>query len=472
MGMATTDQNKVLNEGKRGCHADGHSLPAWEWRGGAPPRRLPLPLPAGLVSDPMKSRTRITIAQSQRLSLNTQLTAAIRILRAGADDLTALLEEHAAANPALRLGRSAPGDWLPRWTDAMARAWGPGRGPDVEEMAGPGASLHAHVLGEIARLRLSPAERRVAALMAEALDPSGWLGRPLAAIAEEAAVPSAMAEGVLLRLQTMEPTGLFARGLEDCLRLQAAEARELDPVMDGVLARLPLLASRELALVARQIGTTEAEVADRLRRLRRYDPKPGARFDAGAAPVPEPDLVAERGEGARWEVRLNRSSLPTLSVSADPAGDQTAARAMVRLVEGRNATLLKVAQEILKRQEAALAEGFGALVPMTMADVAQALGLHQTTVSRVVAGASVDTPRGTWWLRALFSAAVRPGAPAGAALRDALARMVASEDPAAPLTDARLAADLAGAGAPLARRTVAKYREMLGIPPAHARRRR
>jgi RNA polymerase sigma-54 factor len=420
----------------------------------------------------MKSRTRITIAQSQRLSLNARLITSIRILRADTAELTAMLEDHAATNPALQLGRPAPGAWLPRWTDALARAWGPGSGPDIEALAGPGASLHAHVAREIARLRLAPAERRFALLLAEALEPSGWLGRPPDQIAEAAGVAPDMADLVLTRLQAMEPTGLFARGLEECLRLQAGEAGELDPVMDGVLARLPLLATRELALIARQIGTTEDEVAERLRRLRRYDPKPGARFAPGAAPVPEPDLVVERGAGGRWEVRLNRSSLPTLTVAEAPPEGRAAAQMVLRLVEGRNATLLKVAQEVLRRQEAALTAGFGALVPMTMAEVAQALGLHQTTVSRVVAGSSVDTPQGTWWLRALFSSAVRDGAPAGAALRDALARMVATEDPGAPLTDARLAADLAGAGAPLARRTVAKYRDLLGIPPAHARRRR
>lgn len=420
----------------------------------------------------MKSRTRITIAQTQRLSLNTQLTAGIRILRADAAELTAFLEEQAAVNPALRLGRSAPGDWLPRWTDALARASGGSPGHGVEEIASAGASLAAHVAQEIAGLRLSPEERRVAALLAEALEPSGWLGRPVGRVAAQAGVPQAMAEAVLRRLQGIEPTGIFARDLQECLWLQAEEAGEMDPVMAGVLDRLALLAARDLALIGRQIGAPEAEVAERLRRLRRYDPKPGARFGDGAAPVPEPDLVARKGEGGRWEVRLNRSSLPTLSVAEGPVEGRAAARALVRLVEGRNATLLKVAQEMLRQQQAALEAGFGALVPMTMAGVARRLGLHQSTVSRVVAGAAVDTPRGTWWLRALFSTAVREGAPAGAALRDALARMVAAEDPAAPLTDAQLAADLAGAGAPLARRTVAKYREMLGIPPAHARRRR
>ena len=152
------------------------------------------------------------------------------------------------------------------------------------------------------------------------------------------------------------------------------------------------------------------------------------------------------------------------------ADGRAAARELIRLVENRNATLLTVGQEILSRQEAALNEGSGALVPMTMAEVAAAVGLHESTISRVVAGTAVDTPGGTWWLRALFTGAVREGGPAAGALRDRLARLIAAEDPAAPLSDEDLARALATDGAPIARRTVAKYRAVLNLPPAHRRR--
>jgi len=417
----------------------------------------------------MKSRTRITIAQSQRLSLNTSLTASIHILRADAAGLTALLEEQAAENPQLVLGPPPQQEWLPRWTDALMRMRGAGGEMPEVEAAGP--SLSAHVTAAIAGLRLPVRAQRVADLLVMALEPAGWLGQPLQKIAVEAGVTPDEAEAVLRRVQEIEPTGLFARNLAECLRLQAEEAGELDPVMAGVLDRLPLVAAGALAKIARELRSDEAEVALRIRRLRGYDPKPGARFAHGAAPVAAPDLAARPGADG-WEISLNRSALPTLSVGDGKGPQQAAARAMIRLVEGRNATLLNVGREILRRQQAALDDGLSALVPMTMADVAEALGLHQTTVSRVVAGAAVDTPRGTFWLRAMFSPAVRKDGPAGAAMRDALARMVSAEDPEAPLSDADLAAALAGAGAPLARRTVAKYRGMLGIPPAGARRRR
>ena len=184
-----------------------------------------------------------------------------------------------------------------------------------------------------------------------------------------------------------------------------------------------------------------------------------------------PDLLGEKG-AAGWIVSLNRSALPSVSVADGRAKGRAEARALIRMIEGRNATLLSVGQDVLNRQTAALEAGFGALVPMTMAEVAQALGLHEGTISRVVAGTAVDTPRGTWWLRALFTKAPREGGPTAGALRDRLARLVAEEDPDHPLSDDALATALAEGGAPIARRTVAKYRMMLNLPPAHRRRRR
>jgi RNA polymerase sigma-54 factor len=201
--------------------------------------------------------------------------------------------------------------------------------------------------------------------------------------------------------------------------------------MRAVLDRLTLVARGEIDRLAREAGLTEAEVRTRIGRLRRYDPKPGTGFEAAAAPVREPDLIAEK-TGTGWQVSLNRSTLPAVSVAEGRGKGRAEARAILRMIEGRNTTLLAVGQEILTRQAAVLDEGLGALVPMTMADVAAALALHESTVSRVVAGTSVDTPRGTWWLRAFFTRAAQDGGPAAGALRDRLARLVAAEDPATP----------------------------------------
>ncbi len=414
----------------------------------------------------MKSRTRISVHQTQRMALTTGLATSIRILHADAAGLTRYLEEAAAENPQIILTRPQVQEWLPRWKSAF--------GSDAErpEQEAAGPSLVSHVLGMIEALRLDPAEGRIALALAEALEPSGWIGRALPAIAGQLGVTVPAVESVLGRLQQqVEPTGLFARNLAECLRLQAEEAGELDRPMAALLARLDLLAKGEIDRIAREAGLELADLRQAFGRLRSYDPKPGAGFEITAAPVREPDLIAEKG-AAGWIVSLNRSALPSVSVADGRAKGRAEARALIRMIEGRNATLLSVGQDVLNRQTAALEAGFGALVPMTMAEVAQALGLHEGTISRVVAGTAVDTPRGTWWLRALFTKAPREGGPTAGALRDRLARLVAEEDPDHPLSDDALATALAEGGAPIARRTVAKYRMMLNLPPAHRRRRR
>ncbi|RYI96564.1 MAG: RNA polymerase sigma-54 factor, partial [Acetobacteraceae bacterium] len=308
--------------------------------------------------------------------------------------------------------------------------------------------------------------------LAEALEPSGWIGQTLPSIAAKLGVAVPAVESVLRQLQDRaEPTGLFARNLAECLRLQAQDAEELDRPMQVLLGRLDLLAKGELDRIARDAGLELSDLRQAFSRLRGYDPKPGAGFEVSAAPVREPDLIAEKG-AAGWIVSLNRSALPSVSVAEGRAKGRAEARALIRMIEGRNATLLSVGQEVLTRQTAALEEGLGALAPMTMADVASAVGVHESTISRVVAGTAVDTPRGTWWLRALFTQAAREGGLAAGALRDRLARLVAEEDPEHPLSDEALALALAEIGGPVARRTVAKYRTMLNLPPAHRRRRR
>lgn len=414
----------------------------------------------------MKSRNRISVQQTQRMALTTGLATSIRILRADAAGLSRYLEEQAAENPQILLAKPQVQDWLPRWKSAFAS--------DAErpEQAAAGPSLVSHVLGMIEALRLDPDDQRIAIALAEALEPTGWIGRSVAAIAAQLGQGIPAVETVLRRLQeSAEPTGLFARNLAECLRLQAEEAGELNPAMTAILDRLDLLAKGEIDRIARETGLDPADLRQAFGRLRSYDPKPGAGFEANAAPVREPDLIAEKG-AAGWIVSLNRSALPSVSVAEGRGKGRAEARALIKMIEGRNATLLSVAQDILTRQTAALEAGLGAMVPMTMAEVAEALGLHESTISRVVSGTAVDTPRGTWWLRALFTQAPREGGPAAGALRDRLARLVAAEDPEAPLSDEALATALAQGGAPIARRTVAKYRAMLNLPPAHRRRRR
>lgn len=414
----------------------------------------------------MAQRPTIEVRQTVRLKLTTGLRASLAILRLDAMALERHLEEQAAENAALVLTPAAPRDWLPRWEGVLGAPRG-----EMPDVAGPGPSLMAHVMAEIDRRMTTPRDRRIALALTEALAPSGWLDRPLAAIARELGLKVAEIEAVLQRLQEIEPVGLFARDLAECLKLQAQEAGIYDRGMKVVLAHLDLLARGETGRIAALAGLTEAEVLRRFRRIRTMNPKPGTAFDALAAePLREPDLTVRRvGDG--WKVELNRSALPEISVGEGTAEARLAARGLVQMVAARSETLLRVGAEIMRRQRPALEAGPGRLVPMTMAEVAAALDLHESTVSRVVAGAAIDTPFGVWWLRKLFSAGV--GETSAAALREALSRQIAAEDAQAPLSDEALALALSAAlGVSIARRTVAKYRSMLGIPVAGRRKAR
>ena len=189
----------------------------------------------------MKSRTRISVQQTQRMALTTGLATSIRILRADAAGLSRYLEEQAAENPQIILTRPQVQDWIPRWKSAF--------GSDAErpEQEAAGPSLVSHVLGTIEALRLDATGTRIAMALAEALEPSGWIGRSLTSIAAQLMVSITAVESVLHRLQArVEPTGLFARNLADCLRLQAEEAGELDRPMLALLGRLDLLAKGEI----------------------------------------------------------------------------------------------------------------------------------------------------------------------------------------------------------------------------------
>jgi len=254
---------------------------------------------------------RITISQTLRLQLNLGLAASIRLLRADASGLTRYLEEQAAANPHVALERPATGDWLPRWSTAFQRA-----GPlELPAQVSAGPSLVAHVMAGIERLTAPGRERTIAGVLVEALEPSGWLGRPVEVLAQVAGASLPETEAVLAKLQRIEPVGLFARSLGQCLRLQAADAGCLDGVMTVLLDHLDLLAAGQFARLARLCRVAESEITARLRLIRSFDPKPGAQFDPGAAPLREPDLVASRGSGG-WQVALNRSALPTVGLRA------------------------------------------------------------------------------------------------------------------------------------------------------------
>lgn len=358
--------------------------------------------------------------------------------------------------------------WLPRWLMVWQDLAQRGKGDlALGGLAAASPGLAAHALQALPHLVPDRQDIPVAMALIEALAPSGWIDRPLAQIATETAKALDDVERVLSQLQRIEPPGLFARNLAECLRLQAEDAGQLDAVMESVLSRLDLLAAQDFTLLSRLAGCSVVDIFTRFRQLRSFQPKPGTLFSPAASPQREPDLTAEP-EGDGWNIRLNRGALPTLTIDGTAEG-AAEARLLLRLVEARNTTLLEVGRALLGHQRPALDHGLAALRPLTMQDLADALALHKSTISRVVAGTAVDTPHGTWWLRSLFSPDMGADLAAGA-LRAQLQRLVGAEDPAHPMSDADLARILSSGGVSIARRTVAKYRVQLHIPPRHRRR--
>lgn len=433
-----------------------------------------------------------TLGHRQSMVVNAQLQQAIHLLALGNADLTSFIEKQSEENPFVEL---AP---LPRVaadrvsSSSSVRASG---GDDWDRIGAlaedPGPSLYAHVTAAISRLDLVPEELAVASVFLDALEPSGWLGQPVANIALRAGVTEDAALALLSKLQSIEPAGLFARTLAECLRLQAAERGILTARFGAILDNLKLLAQADLKGLARACGCKLDDLKTDLRALRALNPKPGAMFETYIQPQRPPDLIVSQANDG-WHVDLNRSTLPRVLVRAAEAKAVTqrcaektsayvgerlsVARWLARAVEHRNQTILKVGAEVVRRQTAFLEGGAAHLRPMILREVADAIGVHESTVSRVTSGMLVATPQGTFPLKSFFSAALSgsageaPGS--AAAVRHRIKQLIQAEAAEDPLSDETIAKIVSKEGVVLARRTVAKYRDMLSIPSSSERRRR
>lgn len=425
----------------------------------------------------LASSTSWVLQQTRLLRITRSLGQAINLLKFSNRELAAFLAFHGAVNPHLSLG--AIGDPPDRAAARAAAKKGAAADPfPVDQIASAAAGLHEHAWREICLVLSSARERSIAGHFLEALEATGWLGRSVADIARDAGCDRREAEAILQKIQHIDPPGLFARSLAECLKLQAEDAEVLTEELSCLLDNLPMLARGEFDELAMVCGCSRKDIAAHFATIRGFNPKPGLAFgfdDIGSA---APDLVVSMsGDGIK--VDLNRSSLPTITVR-DATGlteaDQRmldAAKSVARAVERRNISTLQIATEIIRRQSEFLRDGPASLKPLTLRDVAKATGLHESTVSRVTAGLRVDTPRGPLGLRDFFSGALATeGDPIStAAVRTRIGAMIEAEDPAHPLSDAEIAARLSDDGIQIARRTVTKYREGLRMPGIAARRR-
>jgi len=407
----------------------------------------------------MKLAPSLALRQRTQLKLGQELQRALGFMALDNLELARRLEEAAAENPWLSL----------RIPPALDRA-----GPDAS-VASDGPSLIGHVLAQLPRLVPAAGDRRIALALAEELDGSGLLCRPLSEIARRCGASLDVVKAVLAQVQRIEPRGLFARSLSECLLLQLPEEEAQDSRMRRLLDALPALARGGPAALARDSGLSEAEVAACLARLRRLDPRPASGFSAAPAQVRVADLVfTETPTG--WRADLNPETTPTARLAEAgstevPRGSALSrargeARSLIAALERRNASLLALGQVLAREQGGFLSDGEIAQRPLTRRAVARELGLHESTVGRMVKSGAAATPSGTLPLCRFFCRDVRRGGDGDAGAPALMARivaLVAEEPPNAPLSDAQIAQRLADEGYSVSRRVTAKLRARAGL---------
>lgn len=485
----------------------------------------------------------LSVKQKQSLVMTPQLQQAIKLLQMTNLDIQSFLEDQALENPFLEVEASrsstselaAPAapdastdsagvaDLADSMRDGAALADDPTAHVDVENRFESNAldfgrtttpksgdvdwdgianlvpdqpeTLMEFVVRQVDLSIFDPRQRFIAYEFTDALEPTGWLGRTVDDVADKCRCSSEEALAVLDLLQCLEPEGVFARSLAECLHIQAREQNMLSATMKVVLDNLEVLGRGDLQVLARKAKCDVSEIAECLKQIREFNPKPGEAFEAAPLRISAPDVIVTRGADG-WVVDLNRSTLPSLIINEDYASavsvanrkakdDETksyaaealgSARWLRRALDQRNSTTLKISAEIVAQQADFLTHGLSALKPLSLKNVAEAVGMHESTVSRVTSGLMLATPKGSFPMKSLFSVSIAASddgdSKAAGAVRDMIKSIVDAEPAGRPLSDDTIAKMVSEKGVKLARRTVAKYRDMLRIPSSSERRRR
>ena len=430
---------------------------------------------------------RMEFRQQQTLVMTPQLQQSIKLLQMSNVELAEYVSAEVEKNPLIDIrpaapltGPAAPGGGVSGDTTA----------DDMIQRVAADTTLWENIQAQLRFMRLDEATLEAALILADELEDDGYLRVPPQEIAERHRLTMPQIARGLRAVQACEPTGVGARTLQECLALQLRERDRLDPAMEALLANLHLTAKGRREDLERLCGVDAEDISDMLDELRALDPKPGLRFGAAPVQAAVPDIYVTRGP-AGLSVELNTETLPRVLVDnayvADLGSDTTSARAfisecrssanwLVRALEQRARTILKVATEIVLQQERFFSDGVAAMRPLTQRAVADRIGVHESTISRVAASKYLACDQGVFELRFFFSSAI-PSASGGeahsaTAVQTRIRAMVEAEKPAKPLSDDTLVALLKEEGIDIARRTVAKYRTVLGIPSSVERRRR
>jgi RNA polymerase sigma-54 factor len=477
---------------------------------------------------------RLDIRQSQSLVMTPQLQQAIRLLALSNLEVESFIAEEIERNPLLDTGAGEEGPAAEAPPEAaenppeadsfgegeapldldvndenlhqdsasdraldgglgmegLGSGGGEGEGPDFDSFAAEGLSLHEHLLAQAGE-RLSGRDLVIAGQIVEQVDETGYLLASTLDLASRLGIPLAEVERVLAIVQGFDPSGVAARSLAECLALQAKEADRYDPAMARLIDNLDYLAKGNFGALRRICGVDDEDLADMVRELRAYDPKPGCRF-AGSERVEAvvPDVfIARRGFG--WAVELNSATLPRLLVNRRYYAELTggadrrskawlseclaSANWLIKALDQRARTIVRVVSEIVKQQDGFFRHGVAQLRPLTLRQVAEAIGMHESTVSRVTSNKYLFCDRGLFELKYFFTSGIQSAdggdAVSAEAVKSHIKALIAAERPDAILSDDQLVDLLRAKGFDIARRTVAKYREAIGLGSSVQRRR-
>lgn len=468
----------------------------------------------------MELRPNLFAQTKQSIAITPRVIQSIKLLKYGHDELCAYLMEQEERNPLIEVvlpetrpglgggqtpksdtGAQGPNTSTPSKTasSTSGSSLGTGSGSaasgdlrSIEETFAASLTLREHLLRQVELNIRNEVDKLIANELVESIEPDGYLRRDLDEIADCLGVGFERLEAVLGEVQKFEPTGVGARNLSECLRLQLNDAGGLTPAMATLLDNLDVLASFDLAALARLCKVDQQDVAAMARAIRQLDPRPGKKFDSEAVMPAMPDVNVEVRQDGTAHVELNSALLPKVLVNREYYAEMRAvatgdddtrfvsdcmkdASWLTRNLDQRANTLLKVATEIVKRQKEFLLHGVEHIKPLCQGDVADAIGMHRSTVCRAISGKYMMTNRGLFELKYFFSNALHASdgqADVSAESIRARIRTLIEEEPSTKvLSDDAIMAKLRDEGVEIARRTVAKYREMMGIPSSSVRRR-
>jgi RNA polymerase sigma-54 factor len=355
-------------------------------------------------------------------------------------------------------------------------------------------TLNEHLHDQLSASGLSPTEGVIAGVLIDAVDEGGYLRADVDELAERLGCAASLVEKVLGVIQGFDPVGVAARDVRECLMIQLKDQNRYDPAIGALLDNLPLLARRDLTALRKICGVDDDDLREMIAEVRGLTPRPGAAFPGGEAATPvAPDVFVREGPGGLWHVELNSDTLPRLlldqryhaRVSGQSKTDQektfvsdclAQANWLMKSLDQRARTILKVSSEIVRQQDAFLAYGVQHLRPLNLKTVADAIGMHESTVSRVTSNKYMATPRGFFEMKFFFTSAIASSeggeAHSAESVRDKIRKLIETEAHGEDVhSDDRIVELLKDVGVDIARRTVAKYREAMRIPSSVERRR-